>query len=110
MILDGFDDPHPWPKTYKPLIQMIDSWKVNRKLAVLLEARVGKGKLLICSIDLEHDLEHRPATRQFRYSLLKYMHSGAFHPGTEISPAMIGQLFIPETDLNDGAKQARAEQ
>jgi hypothetical protein len=95
MILDYFHDPAPFPRSFRPLIQMIDSWKVNRKLAVLVEGRLGRGKLMICSIDLEHDLDKRPATRQFRYSLLKYMTSAAFDPHARLTPEMIRNLFLP---------------
>jgi len=35
----------------------------------------GKGKILICSIDLKTDIERRPAARQFLYSLEKYVSS-----------------------------------
>lgn len=93
MIFDSFEDPSPWPKAYRPLVQMIDSWKVNRKLGVLVEAKLGKGRLMICSIDIEHDLNARPATRQFRYSLFKYITSKDFHPHTQVTPAMVSGLF-----------------
>jgi hypothetical protein len=94
MILDYFKDPAPFPKTYRPLVQMIDSWKVNRKLGVLIAGKVGRGRLMICSIDLEHHLDKRPATRQFRYSLLKYITGGGFNPAARLTPAMIRNLFI----------------
>ena len=93
MILDGFNDAAPFPKDYQPLIQVIDSWKVNRKLGVLLEGQLGKGKLMICSIDIEHNLDKRPAARQFRYSLLRYMQSSQFQPKTAWTQQMIRNLF-----------------
>lgn len=107
MILDYFDDPAPFPKSYRPLVQMIDSWKLNRKLGVLMEGKVGKGKLMICSIDLEHDLDQRPATRQFRHSLLKYMTSVDFDPTVKLTPAMVQNLFYhyPDTAIVIDAKQ-----
>jgi len=95
MILDSYDRENPWPKTYRPLIQPIDSWKINRKLALVAEARVGPGKLLICSINIEDDLEQRPATRQFRKGLFDYIQSPDFNPQTEVAPAAIAALFGP---------------
>ncbi|RED47817.1 sugar-binding domain-containing protein [Seonamhaeicola aphaedonensis] len=97
MILDAFDAKNPWPKDYRSIIQPVDSWKINRKLALVAEAKVGKGKLLICSIDIESDLENRPATRQFRKSLLNYLTTSAFNPQWEIQPEAIAEVFEKET-------------
>ena len=93
MILDDFEAKNPWPKDYRPLIQMIPSWKVNRKLAVLAEAKVGKGKLMLCSMDITSDLQNRRVAAQFRYSLLKYLQSADFNPATVISYKSLSELF-----------------
>jgi hypothetical protein len=74
MILDS------WPQGTQPIVQMIDDWDECRKLGLVVEARVGQGKLLICSIDLQNDLEHRPVARQMLRSLLAYMGSDGFAP------------------------------
>ena len=74
------------------LEQIIDTWFINRKLALLLEAKVGKGKLLVCSIDL-HDLDKRPATAWLSYSLLNYVHSKAFNPTSTVELSVIQALF-----------------
>ena len=50
----------------KPVVQVIDDWVTNRKLGYVFETKVGSGKLLACSADLEADLPNRPAARQFR--------------------------------------------
>jgi hypothetical protein len=93
MILHGHDSKHPFPKAYRPLVQAIDSWKINRKLGLVIEARVGKGRLMVCSIDLEKDLEQRPATRQFRKSLCAYLQSSDFEPETNLDASMIEEIF-----------------
>ena len=46
--------------TLQPVVQVIDDWVTARKLALVFEARVGKGKLLACSCDLVSDLDKRP--------------------------------------------------
>ena len=46
----------------------------------MFEARVASGKLLVCSIDLEHGLETNPVARQLRASLLRYMAGERFDP------------------------------
>lgn len=58
-----------------------------------MEGKVGKGKLLVCSIDIETDLEKRPATKQFRKGLVEYMLSDAFNPQTVITTEMIKEIF-----------------
>lgn len=93
MILDAWGAGHPWPKDHRPLIQMIDDWNQNRKLAVLAEARMGRGKLVVCSMDLESDPDKRMVARQFRHSLLAYMESTAFQPATVISAEQLRGLF-----------------
>ncbi len=85
MILDQWHAEHGWPKDYRPLIQPIDDWYQNRKLALLAEARVGSGELIVCSMDLETNLAERVVARQFRASLLSYMNSDAFAPVPRIS-------------------------
>ena len=77
MILNDF------PSELKPLIQPIDTWFENRKLALAFEAKSGNGKLMVCSIDLKDKIEERPVTKQLLYSMLKYMNSDAFNP-TEV--------------------------
>lgn len=66
-----------------PLVKMVDNFYKNRNLGIIFEVRTEKGKLLVCSSDLDEKLESRPVARQLRYSLLKYMDSDAFNP-TEV--------------------------
>jgi hypothetical protein len=68
------------PGDLRPLIQPIDTWFENRRLGLLLEAKVGGGSLLVCSIDLRSNLHERLVARQLRHSLLRYMHSSRFSP------------------------------
>ena len=98
MILDSYNTRNPWPKEYKPIIQAIDSWKINRKLALVAEAKIGNGILLICSINIETDIDKRPAAKQFRESLIDYISSGLFNPQTEITVEMVKELFEVNSD------------
>ncbi|OUC07878.1 glycoside hydrolase, partial [Litorilinea aerophila] len=58
MVLDGL------PPALRPLIQPIDTWFEARRLGLLFEARVHGGRLMVCSMDLRHDLEKRLVARQ----------------------------------------------
>lgn len=86
MVLDDF------PANYRPVVQLVDDWFTNRKLGILLEGKVGNGKLIVCSADLQKDLNKRPAARQFRQSILQYMASGRFNPPASLDPALVKAL------------------
>ncbi len=77
----------------KPIVQPIDDWVTNRKLALVFEAKVGEGRLLACSADLESDANQRPAARQLLASLRKYAASPAFQPATELRPADLDRIM-----------------
>jgi hypothetical protein len=77
----------------RPIVQVIDDWNTNRKLGLVFEARVETGKLLMCSIDLRSDLNHRPVARQMLHSLLRYAGSPAFDPKASCSVEQLKGLF-----------------
>jgi hypothetical protein len=79
MVLDDL------PKDLHPIVQPIDDWNSNRKLGLVWECRVGNGKLLVCSADLQNELDKRPAARQLRESLLSYASSKRFYPKVAVS-------------------------
>jgi hypothetical protein len=94
----------------RPLVQVIDDWNTNRKLGILFEAKVGKGKLVVCSMDLRNNLESRPAARQMLRSLLGYMDSTAFRPREELKIEDIqGLLKQPSLLQALGAKVMYAD-
>ncbi|GGK09484.1 sugar-binding domain-containing protein [Parabacteroides faecis] len=87
MVLDDF------PADYRPVVQLVDDWFTNRKLGILLEGKIGNGKLMVCSADLQKDLDKRPAARQLRQSILQYMASSRFNPSTSLDPALVKALY-----------------
>jgi hypothetical protein len=87
MILDGFTG------ELTPLIQPIDTWFENRRLGLAFEAKAGNGKIMVCSIDLKHDLENRPVSRQLLYSVLDYMNSAEFDPGVTVETEQLRELW-----------------
>ena len=87
MVLDGM------PRELRPIIQVIDDWNTSRKLGLAFEARVGQGKLLVCSIDIVSNLSTRPAARQLRYSLQEYVKSTDFNPHVAITREQLASLF-----------------
>ena len=88
MIMDDL------PGDFRPKVQVIDTWFTNRKLGLVLEAKVGGGELVVCSIDLENDMDKRPSARQFKHGLLKYMNSNDFAPKDTLEIKQVRSLFI----------------
>ena len=82
------------PPALQPIVQPVDDWNRNCKLGMLFEAKVGNGKLMVCSIDIEKDLGKRPTARQFRRSLLDHMASEAFKPAVEASARQLGSFLF----------------
>lgn len=80
------------PPALRPLVQPIDTWFENRRLGLLFEARVNGGKLVVCSMDLQSDLDRRIVARQMLHSLLGYMASDAFAPQVEVDAGAIRAL------------------
>jgi hypothetical protein len=74
------------PRGLQPIVQPIDDWNRNYKLGMLFEARVGSGKLMVSTADLESRLDERVVARQLRKSVLDYMASAAFQPTTAVAP------------------------
>lgn len=90
------------------IVQVIDNFSRNHKLATVLEAKVGKSDVIICSIDLVNDLETRPVAKQLRYSLIEYMSSARFLPKSKLSLNQLEGLFKEATTMT-GASVVRAD-
>jgi hypothetical protein len=72
----------------QPIVQVIPNFFNNRRWTNLFEAKVGNGKLLVCTLQLLADSAQRPAASALLASLLAYMN---------------GELFQPEAALEAGA-------
>jgi hypothetical protein len=64
----------------KPVVRVVDDWFSNRSLALVMEAKVGKGKILITGIDLTSNIAKRANVAQFKQSIFEYAQSNAFNP------------------------------
>ncbi|HWB94158.1 MAG TPA: glycoside hydrolase family 2 TIM barrel-domain containing protein, partial [Puia sp.] len=107
MILDSLPKLHP-------IVRVIDNFFKNRRMADVIEASVGSGKLILVSMDITHNLDRRPAARQLRYSLEHYMNSAAFTPATTLTPEQLGRVVAPEKEIllrtvNDRLQRAAAQ-
>lgn len=80
------------PKSYRPVVQVIDNFVLNRKLGVLFEAKVGKGKLMVCSMGLEENMKY-PEGKQMYVSILNYMNSKNFNPKQELTVEQMKEII-----------------
>ncbi len=70
------------PRELTPIVQVVDDWVTGRKLGLVFEAKVGAGRLLLCTADL---LEaNDPVCRQMMRSLCSYIASDDFYPRVEV--------------------------
>ena len=78
LVLDNF------AKDYRPIVLVIDNIERNHKLGLVMEWKVGAGKLLVCMSDLEKAAKY-PEGKAFYQSVIDYMRSADFNPSAEIT-------------------------
>jgi hypothetical protein len=93
------------PPGLTPIVRVVDNFARNQRLGNLIEARVGAGRLLVCSMDLTKDLEHRPAAAQMLRSLLAYAAAPAFDPVHVVAPSALSKMFWEKAPLEDMRKE-----
>lgn len=86
MLTDGL------PASLRPLVQPIDTWFDARPLGALIEARLGRGRIVVTSLNLDPGPDRLAAT-QFRRSLLAYMGGPTFAPTHTLEPSQVLSLL-----------------
>jgi len=84
---------HKLGDNVQPVVRIIDDWFTGRSLGMIVELKVGDGKLLLCSADLNTSDKNRPEAQQLKNSLLNYMESDAFNPAQTTTVENIRALF-----------------
>jgi hypothetical protein len=88
-LLDGM------PEGFEPVIRGIDDWNRNLSLGLLMEGKVGNGKLLLVTACLEGTFEERPEAHSFKEALLSYAASNEFAPEAELPLSSIEEHLFP---------------
>jgi hypothetical protein len=78
-----------FPASFRPVVYVIDDWFRANKVGLLLEAKAGKGRIMICGADIGKNLDKRIAARQLRRSIEQYMASDKFNPQNELNVALV---------------------
>ena len=89
LVLDNF------AKDYRPIVQVIDNIERNHKLGLVMEWKVGAGKLLVCMSDLEKAAKY-PEGKAFYQSVIDYMRSVDFNPQVEMTASDLLKILKEE--------------
>lgn len=98
------------PDSIEPAAWVIDHPVRNDRLGIIFEAKAGMGRLFVCSVDIESDLEKRPVAKQLAYCISRYISSDAFAPRTEVSFDVLREMLteIQTTNLKRLAENIEA--
>ncbi|WP_231131611.1 sugar-binding domain-containing protein [Flavobacterium hydrophilum] len=91
LIMDGIEGGNP-------IVEMVDNFANNRRLASLFEGSIKSGKLIIASFDLATDLEKRPVAKQMLVSILKYMNNDSFNPEAIKNPEILKAILASQKE------------
>ena len=91
-VLTGAPDPH------RPVIDIATSYKNAQKEALLFEYAVEKGKLLVCTLNLE---ETDPAAAWLKANILAYVGSEAFAPQVSLTLAQLRSICAAHIQSED---------
>lgn len=81
------------PANFRPIVQVVDNFARNHKLGNLFETRVGKGSLLVCTMDLPRIAAQQPEADQLLKAIYQYVSSPAFLPSQSLAPDQLDKLF-----------------
>ncbi len=87
--------------SHRNIVRAIDCWNRNQPLSLIFEAKVGKGKLLFVSADLDGEFEERPAAFALKQALIRYASSSEFNPGEKMDVSEIKKHLFPVTTGNE---------
>jgi len=83
------------PFGVQPIIRMIDFYKNNANNSHLLEFGMGKGKVLVTSLNLLPNEELKLDVRNLTASLMNYVQGDRFAPGAQVPEEEFLRLFSP---------------
>ncbi|MBN1341890.1 MAG: hypothetical protein JXQ73_04380 [Phycisphaerae bacterium] len=98
-MLDGgsavvFDE---MPKAFDPIIEVVQTYKNVSRQAAVFEWQVGKGRLLVCALNLP---TCDPGAAYLEHCLLEYAASDQFDPKTRVAPQRLARLLkVPAPTL-----------
>ncbi len=80
-------------KDVQPIVRVIDDWFTNQSLGMVVEGKLGNGKILICTADLLNNSKNLIEVEQMKKSLLHYMNSDDFNPQSRFNKSNMSAMF-----------------
>lgn len=80
------------PADYDPIVEVIDNVDRAYRMAMMMEFNVGKGKLLVVSVDPK-TLEDYPEGKWFLQSIKEYVSGKKFKPALTLTPGQLKDLL-----------------
>jgi hypothetical protein len=93
------------PAGLRPPVQVIDNFDRNHRLGLVFECRVGRGSLLVCSIDPDR-IASRPEGSCLLHALHRYAASQAFRPSCEVEGGLLRRiLHVPNPAFDETPRE-----
>jgi hypothetical protein len=103
----NFDIDH-LQEDFIPIIDVIPNYYYNHRMTNLMEARVGNGILLICTMQLE-EMEDLNEAKWLKYSLIEYLNKADINHIKQLSVQQINSIFYSEKNLEEEEINDNAE-
>ena len=89
-------------KKVKPIIKVLDGFEKLENLGLLYEIKVGSGKVVVSSMNLDNLKYEYIEAQALRDAIIKYMKSDDFNPEAEVDIAKLNeQIKIVSSDKNN---------
>lgn len=75
-----------------PIVQTIDNFERNHMLGLIFEVKIGEGKLLVCTAELDY-LQDSISAKWLYYSLKKYVSTEKFEPKEKMALEVFKRLY-----------------
>lgn len=103
----NFDIDH-LQEDFTPIIEVIPNYYYNHRMTNLLEARVNKGLLMICTMQLD-SMEDMNEANWFKYSLIEYLSKADVNDINGLSAEQITSIFYSEKELVEEINNSNTE-
>ena len=81
------------PFEFEPVVHMIDDFNTSDRLGLILETKVGNGRLLVCTLNLGKESDRTLSQKQMFKSLLDYVASDTFQPRHTLTAEQLDALL-----------------
>ena len=81
---------------FKPIVEIVSTYKMIRKQAGIFELAIGKGGLLVCTMNVT---SRDPAAQALYACMLRYLASEDFAPEVKVSSAKMQEIMETNVDI-----------